>query len=358
VLAMTAIGAVCAAVWLRYRAPVKDRGALGPFGWPPFTFLTAALLVVTGAVGETFLPAGAWLAWLVALDLLGLVLLRQAIHVGLLEEAQDREIGPEVRCANCGAMTATHTFCNNCGISLKALPKVPDAAARGSFPGRLTPAEGHWSGARRLLPYAAGLALVGGIAVAIGALTAPPGPKARCRPHVPCGAPPIFPQFVTTLPGYTPWQSSAFGFWLRYNGAHWSVPSGGSAPDHVVLEDSGSGSLVIVHGASSSSASPAEEIGAEVNSLRSNLLGFTSDTNPDDQVLGTNVGFVPGPGGVYTGTIATSQGPQAPVAVAVVAAAQRGVTISVEVLALGGDPNVKAFVYDQADDIINSIKWS
>jgi hypothetical protein len=123
VLTMGAAAAVCAALWLRYRAPVRDANALGHLGRAAVAAPLAGALVVGGAIGETFLPAGAWLGWLVAFDLVVLVILRRAIHVGLLEEAAELHIGPEITCPNCGARTASHTFCGNCGISLQALPK-------------------------------------------------------------------------------------------------------------------------------------------------------------------------------------------------------------------------------------------
>jgi hypothetical protein len=47
------------------------------------------------------------------------------IHFGLLEEAREVEIGPTLRCPNCGQETPHHTFCGNCGISLAALPRRP-----------------------------------------------------------------------------------------------------------------------------------------------------------------------------------------------------------------------------------------
>ncbi len=127
ILTMGAGAAVCAAVWLRYRAPARDSDALGPMGHPAIALPVGALLVMGGSVGETFLPAGAWLAWLALFDLVVIVMLRRAIHVGLLEEALEVPIGPVFICPNCGGSTARHTFCGNCGISLQALPK-----ARGS----------------------------------------------------------------------------------------------------------------------------------------------------------------------------------------------------------------------------------
>jgi len=124
VLTMGAAAAVCAALWLRYRAPARDAGALGMLGHPAVALPFAALLVMGGAVGETFLPAGGWVAWLVAFDLVAIVLLRRAIHVGLLEECSETPIGGDFICPNCGHATERHTFCGHCGISLQALPKT------------------------------------------------------------------------------------------------------------------------------------------------------------------------------------------------------------------------------------------
>lgn len=141
ILTMGAAAAACAAIWLRYRAPARDAQALGPLGHPGIALPVAALLVMGGAVGETFLPAGGWLGWLVGFDVVVIVLLRRAVHVGLLEESLEIPIGPEFTCPNCGELTARHTFCSRCGISLQALPKsaftAPAPAAEP--PGRASP---------------------------------------------------------------------------------------------------------------------------------------------------------------------------------------------------------------------------
>ncbi len=135
VLTMGAAAAACAALWLRYRAPARDAGALGPLGHPAVALPMAALLVMGGAVGETFLPAAAWVGWLVVFDIVVIILLRRAIHVGLLEEALEIPIGPEFTCSNCGELTARHTFCSHCGISLQALPKSRHGSAAPASPG-------------------------------------------------------------------------------------------------------------------------------------------------------------------------------------------------------------------------------
>jgi hypothetical protein len=356
VLTMSSVALVGAALWLRYRAPMKERGALGPLGRPVIATMVAMALVVAGAIGETFLPAGAWLAWLVAFDVVGLLLLRRTLHIGLLEEASERDIGEPIRCANCGAMTAAHTFCGHCGISLKALPKpAPEApATRGSFSGRLA-AELHGaaSNRQRLLVSGAALGALLAAAFASGALAAPGAPAPPCKPGVPCAIPPTGP---STPPRYTAWRSSGLGFSLRYNDHEWSPSS--TSPDQLVLEPTGDriGRLT-VKAVRSSRASPASLLAGEVASLRGQLLGLASDPAPGDQLLGTNVGFRPGPGAVYTGTTSTPQGPQDPVALAIVAAGNGRISIVVTAVGAVNDVIERTDLYQSADDIINSVQW-
>jgi hypothetical protein len=128
VLMMSAVAIAAGALWLR-KAPRADRDALGPLGSALTAIPLAAALVVLGAIGEPLLAAGWWLLTLLALDAVALWCVRQLIHVGLLEEAAEIPIGPPFQCVNCGGMTARHSFCGACGISLRALPKAPQPAA-------------------------------------------------------------------------------------------------------------------------------------------------------------------------------------------------------------------------------------
>ncbi len=361
VLSMSAIGSACAAIWLRYRAPKHDHAALGPLGQPALATLLAAALIVLGYASETFMAAGAWLVMLIALDVISLVLLRRALHIGLLEESLEREIGAPIRCANCGAMTPAHTFCSNCGVSLRALPRRRQpagqpAAERGSFTGRLDAQRaGHDSGRRRLAAWGLALSVVVAAAFGIGALAAPPPRKPPCRPGVPCGTPPIVAQALFTFPGYTAWQSTGLGYALRYN-KQWSI--GSQSADAVTLNAAGGIGLIDVRAVRSSEGTPAAMIVTEVSALRRQLLGLAHDTQPADQILGTNVGLIPGPGAVYAGTVASPQGPQQPVSVVVLAASSDGLTIGVTVVAPGNNPGNQQVVYQQADDVINSIQFS
>ncbi len=127
VLQMAAIGAIAGAFWLRYRAPVRDRSALGLLGNPYVALVAGVALILLGFALQPLMPVGWWLVCLLVLDGLALVWLRYVIHVGLLQEAAEVPIGPPITCANCGVRTPRHTFCINCGISLQALPKAPPA---------------------------------------------------------------------------------------------------------------------------------------------------------------------------------------------------------------------------------------
>jgi hypothetical protein len=55
---------------------------------------------------------------------IAVVLVRYTIHTGLRAEWSDRPIGPEITCANCRRLTPHHSFCGQCGVSLRALPKA------------------------------------------------------------------------------------------------------------------------------------------------------------------------------------------------------------------------------------------
>lgn len=117
------VGGACAALWLRYRAPVRDRPTLGALGAPWIGTGLAGGALVAMAFAQAELTDWQLLPVVIVLDVAALVWLRLAIHAGLLEEAAEHPIGPAITCPNCGQETPHHTFCIDCGISFQALPK-------------------------------------------------------------------------------------------------------------------------------------------------------------------------------------------------------------------------------------------
>ena len=119
---IAALAAACGSLWLKYRAPVRDRKALGRLGLPQLALPLAAAIVVVAAVLQVTVPAGLALVLIAALAAATMLWLRQVIHVGLLEEALLIEDAPVITCANCGHRTRRGRFCEFCGIALAALP--------------------------------------------------------------------------------------------------------------------------------------------------------------------------------------------------------------------------------------------
>ena len=124
VLAAAVIGATAGAFWLRYRAPVRDRNALGALGNPVIAVIAACVVLIAAAMAQLFLANILALVAYIVLDVVALLWLRRILHLGLLQEAAEIETGPDITCANCGRQTPRHSFCINCGISLLALPKA------------------------------------------------------------------------------------------------------------------------------------------------------------------------------------------------------------------------------------------
>jgi RsiW-degrading membrane proteinase PrsW (M82 family) len=137
-IAAGVVGAAAGAWWLRYRAPVRDRAKLGLVGNPIVATVLAAVILVAAALGQQLLGFVPALLWLALLAVLALIWLRAVIHLGLLEEAAEIDIGPPIICPHCGKLTPLHSFCGNCGTALRAYPKQvakPAVAPAAAQPG-------------------------------------------------------------------------------------------------------------------------------------------------------------------------------------------------------------------------------
>lgn len=122
-LTMAAMAATAGVVWLKLRAPIRDRSALGRLGSLYLAVPLGCVLLVLAAVVQLTVASGLALVLIAAFAVLALLWLRQVIHVGLLEEALLIEDAPIITCANCGHRTRRGAFCEYCGIALAALPE-------------------------------------------------------------------------------------------------------------------------------------------------------------------------------------------------------------------------------------------
>jgi hypothetical protein len=136
-IAAGVIGAAAGAFWLQYRAPVRDRAKLGLVGQPIVATIVAFAFLVVSALGVQLLPILPGLLWQALLAVIALVWLRAVIHLGLLQEAAEIEIGAPITCPYCGRSTPAHSFCGNCGGSIRALPK--NVAPRSAPPSASAP---------------------------------------------------------------------------------------------------------------------------------------------------------------------------------------------------------------------------
>jgi hypothetical protein len=132
VIAAGAVGAVAAAIWLRYRAPVTDHHKLGMVGNPVVALAGAILLMVVAGLAKSLLSLIPATLMLAVVALVALLWLRRALHLGLLQELREISEAGTITCPNCGRETPSHDFCGQCGISLRALPRSRPNPAPGT----------------------------------------------------------------------------------------------------------------------------------------------------------------------------------------------------------------------------------
>jgi hypothetical protein len=295
-LAAAAIGAAAGSLWLRYRAPARDRKALGPLGHPIAALALAASALVGAGLLQLYLNRWAAFAALVALDGVALVWLRQVIHVGLLEEAAEREIGPPVRCANCGRTTPCHTFCAHCGIALAALPKTT----------LHRPVH---------LLFASLLGLAVAVALATILLVRPGPTKPFCagKPH--CAGPPspaVLPSGAPALVTGRVW-STPLGFRLEYDPAAWSASTASSSGSYSVLFTSighiaNTDLKIFFLARPATGTSIGDTIQSEKSYFQTIYPALATDT-PANQMLDPSIGSKYGVGEADAGTTADESNP-------------------------------------------------
>ncbi len=407
VIAAGAIGGLCGVFWLRYRAPVEDRAALGALGHPAVAAVVAAALMLVASLSVLLLDDVLHLIVIVLLALVSLLWLRRIIHVGLLEEANEIAIGGPIVCPECGKETPLHTYCGDCGTSLKALPRtrgVATAAAFGSDkvapheePSRLpesvatgpaagaamsvtsgratdiaataaAPARHAWLGSRALLALFAVIMLG---AVAVAAASAYVTTQGRDKPDcpdktLPCSgaaiggaslaaAVGVADQGLTNLPfaDRTKYHDDALGFGLEYDPTIWTVSQQDSG---FLILSAGNGAVALIfEGGPAARFDPQKIFDARQGLLKDRLLAYTTDADAARVLLGRPIlGYRQGIGGLFGGTLDTSQGPSTDFSVASVAATDGTITVVATVIT---PVEVREAGLSIADSVVNSFTW-
>ncbi|HEX4323200.1 MAG TPA: hypothetical protein VHZ77_01065 [Gaiellaceae bacterium] len=327
VLAAGAGAAVVGSFWLRFRAPVADRGALGLPGSPLASVPLAVGALVGAALAALYLGVWVTLAITAALGAAALVWLRRMIHVGLREESDSKPLGPPIDCPSCHHETPAHTFCGHCGIALRALPK--DAGP-------------HGEGAPRRARLGIGVKLaafgaLGSAAVAIAAIaiavSRPAAPKPACEPGVPCGAPPpgipvAAPHLVAGVFRSGSTWTSNLGVTLRY-GDNWKVEQSGDRS--LVIQSTSQGNVFVVVAVVvfPSSMTPAAAIQNRLSNLGDEFLGVEHDSSAAHAVLAPELGFVHATAATYSATVDEPPSPDEQVELAFEAARHGHATVVV-----------------------------
>jgi hypothetical protein len=307
-------------------------------GHPAVAVPLAAGLLVGSALLQLYLGRWAALVTLLALDFAALVWLRRLIHLGLVEEAAEIEVGPPRRCANCSRDTPRHTFCANCGVALRALPKT-DRDHR------------HW--ARTASRFAAALVVLVGIAVVVMAAIQPGSVNAQCPPGQVCAKPPQFPGGGE--PAALKTWTSALGLSLSYDPNAWHVDSLGD--DRVALTYNDELALVVE--VSPTGQTPGRLLTGEVDDLRGRYSDLELDQVASHQPVSPAIGSVQAIGEALAGHDIDGR----PVEALVEAAASHGLAVLVSALT-SQQPHTSSSglstpfdVLANADVVLQSIHW-
>lgn len=342
VIALTAVGAATGSLWLRYRAPARDRRALGVLGHPVPALIVAACALVGSALLQLYLSRWIALAALAALSVPLVLWLRQVVHVGLTEEAAERPARASRTCLNCGHAAGGGAFCSNCGVALAALPKQ----SRGHGPA---------------VVLAAGGLLVAAIAVAVLLAVRPAPARPFCAGKRHCGGPPVASVALSTAPPLVDgriWRSSR-GVRLEYDPALWTASAAGDGSSIFLTSSGRIGGLdmrLFVDAEPAGASSSAARIGAERDYLVGLYPSLALD-GPDEQPLTPSIGSAFGVGEADAGTTADERNP---VEAMLLDAQKDGVDVLVAAWTdnphgLGGDAPYPAFLV--VDQLLETFTW-
>jgi hypothetical protein len=155
---------------------------------------------------------------------------------------------------------------------------------------------------------------------------------------------------------YEHWRSSRLGYTLRYLSSQWQLI--GHSADGLTLQAADGLSQLSLTGTPARQTSPAALAAGRLSALRGQLLGLTADASPSDLVLGPAIGLRAAAAAGYTATTISPQGPQTPVLVVLLWAGDARTSLLATMIAPAGNDDQRKAAYQEADDVLNSVRWS
>jgi hypothetical protein len=209
-------------------------------------------------------------------------------------------------------------------------------------------------GRRRILT---GFGVVFVLILGLSALGIAIGKPKPAKPHCPpatklCGRPPVL---AAPLTSGVLWRSPALGFSLEYSGDAWRV--GGENGTTLQLNSTHGDLTLIVSGTKGTPADLPAILASRVSDLSGRTLGLAPDHDPRHAVLGPAVGYRPGVGATYAGTIDLPQGPQSPITAALIAASDGRVAITVTAATTEIQGGLRTGLLSTADSVVNTVAW-
>jgi hypothetical protein len=350
----------------------------------------AAALLVVAANAALVLIADPW-RLIVVLVLLAaaLVWLRWLVHVGLREEAGELAVAEPRSCPNCGRITVAGSYCSECGISLRALPKRParpQPGATGAAAGPLRAQPPRLRGTPALVTFLIALAAITALAAIVVILLAPratppcPDPTRPCPAAIASAAPaaqalPLdqadagFLRFGETITDELGWQ-------LDYDPRWWNLdegdPSGARWFTTGLTASSARGTSVTVGISLRLEVVPVAERTPDdmlrhlVDTVGSTLEAAAERDEPGSRLLSPHIGYQPAVSRFLVGDFGTA-GALTPFGAHVLAASDGRLTAGI-VLYVGnpdetfpqfaGSVRTTRYVGDLLDDILKRFYWT
>jgi hypothetical protein len=158
----------------------------------------------------------------------------------------------------------------------------------------------------------------------------------------------------------TLYTDKSLGYSFEYDADAWSL--GDTVPGSAVLNSQFFDAQVWVD-AKTADTSTQQMIQTELGDVDNFLTARTADTDTYDALLGPEIGYVPGDGGVWSGTLVGKDGlPLAPGGVTIVSASDGRITVAVVIVVGTPDAQMQGETQEHnvrsaADDILKTFQW-